>query len=87
MQLIKDESDAYLASLFRELNDIAPEMSTYSERTLVLPRNLGDLEKPECLEEIKEKIEKLKQLKRMLNVGLISRMDYESMKAGTQSEI
>jgi hypothetical protein len=62
-------------------------MSTYSERTLVLPRNLGDLEKPECLEEIKEKIEKLKRLKRMLNVGLISRMDYESMKAGTQSEI
>jgi hypothetical protein len=82
VQLIKDESGVDLAALLRELSDISPDASTYSERILVLPRNLGDLEKPECLEEVKEKIEKLKLLKQMLNAGLISQMEYESLKAG-----
>ena len=82
MQLIKDESGVDLAALLRELSDISPDASIYSERILVLPRSLGDLDKPECLEEVKEKIEKLKLLKQMLNAGLISQMEYESLKTG-----
>jgi hypothetical protein len=80
VQLMTDESDVYLASLLGELSENGPDTSIDRERILVLPRNLGDLEKPECIAEMKEKIEKLKLLKQMLNSGLISWVEYESLK-------
>ena len=60
MKLIADESNVQLASIFEELKDIAPEMSTYDERIFILPSNLGDLDNTEFLKEVRSKIEKLK---------------------------
>ena len=59
---------------------MAPELWRSSERRLILPQKLEDLEKPEYLEEIKEKINKMKRLKDMLDAGSITQAEYLSRK-------
>jgi len=60
---------------------LAPELWGSGQRSLILPKELGDLEKPEYLEQIKGKIKKMKQLKEMLDAGLITKAQYLSRKA------
>ena len=60
---------------------MAPELWRSSERRLILPQKLEDLEKPEFLEEIKGKINKMKQLKDMFDAGSITQAEYLSRKA------
>ncbi len=79
--MIVDESSADLTRLFGELRTMAPEMLECSERRLILPRKLGDLDKPEFLEGIKERIQKLKHAKDMLDAGIILQAEYDSRKA------
>lgn len=72
-----DESDFSISSLMRELR-IAVRDS--SERRLILPKTLGDLEKPECLAEMHDKIQKLKVGKDLLDSGQITQMEYSIWK-------
>jgi len=51
-----------------------------SERYLILPRMLGDLEKPECLAKMHDRIQKLKQAKEFLNSGQITQAEYNTRK-------
>jgi hypothetical protein len=51
------------------------------QRGQILPKELGDLEKPEYLEQIKGKITKMMQLNNMLDAGLITKDQYLSRKA------
>jgi hypothetical protein len=60
---------------------LAPELWGSGQRHLILPRELGDLEKPEYLEQIKGKIKKIKQLNDMLDAGLITPEQHLSRKA------
>lgn len=50
------------------------------QRNLILPKELGDLEDPEYLEQIKGKINKMKLLNDMLEAGLITQAQYLSRK-------
>ncbi|MFZ2471173.1 MAG: SHOCT domain-containing protein [Methanothrix sp.] len=52
-----------------------------SQRRLILPQKLEDLEKPEYLEEIKGKINKMKRLKDMRDANSITQAEYLSRKA------
>jgi hypothetical protein len=79
--MIMDESSADLTRLFGELRVMAPEMLGCGERRLILPRKLGDLEKPEFLEDIENRIQKLKRAKDMLDAGMIVQAEYDSKKA------
>ena len=60
---------------------MAPELWGSSERRFILPQRLEDLERPEYLEEIKGKINKVKMLKDMLDAGSITHSEYLSRKA------
>jgi len=60
---------------------LAPELWGSGQSSLILPRELGDLEKPEYLEQIKGKIKKIKQLHDMHDAGLITPAQYLSRKA------
>jgi len=72
-----NESDFSLASLMQELRAAVQDIS---ERRLILPRTLGDLDKPECLAEMHDRIQKLKQEKDLLDSGKISQMEYYTRK-------
>ncbi|MDD4162487.1 MAG: hypothetical protein PHW87_08400 [Methanothrix sp.] len=60
---------------------MAPELWRSSDRRLILPQKLEDLETPEYLEEIKGKINKMKRIKDMLDDGSITQAEYLSKKA------
>jgi hypothetical protein len=47
-----------------------------SERYLILPRMLGDLDKPECLAKMHDRIQELKQAKESLNLRQITQAEY-----------
>ena len=81
MKMIMDEPSADLTRLLGELRVMTPEVLGCSEHRLILPRKLGDLEKPECLQDMKDKIQRLKLAKYMLDTGLIIREEYDSKKA------
>jgi hypothetical protein len=81
MKLIIDDSNADLAALFGSFRILAPELWGSGRRSLILPKELGDLEKPEYLEQVKGKIEKIKQLHDMLEAGSITQAQYLSRKA------
>ena len=81
MNLITDESNADLAGLLGTIRIMAPELWGSSERRFILPQRLEDLERPEYLEEIKGKINKVKMLKDMLDAGSITHSEYLSRMA------
>jgi hypothetical protein len=60
---------------------MAPELWGSSERRLILPQKLEDLENPEYLEEIKDKIKKMKHLRDLLDAGSITLAEYQSRKS------
>jgi len=60
---------------------LAPELWSSSQRRLILPQKLEDLEKPEYLVEIRGKINKMKRLKEMLDTNSITQAEYLSRKA------
>ncbi|MCK9564741.1 MAG: SHOCT domain-containing protein [Methanothrix sp.] len=60
---------------------MAPELWRSSQRRLILPQKMEDLEKPEYLEEIKGKINKMKRLKDLLDANSITQAEYLSRKA------
>jgi hypothetical protein len=70
-----------LAALLGTIKILAPELWGSGQCCQILPKELGDLEKPEYLEQIKGKIKKMKQLKDMLDAGLITNAQYLSRKA------
>lgn len=81
MKLITDESSADLASIFGSIRILAPELWVSGQRSLILPKELGDLEKPEYLEQINQKVKEIMQLHDMLDAGMITRSQYQSRKA------
>ena len=76
MEIIVDELGADLTGLLGALRVIAPDLWMSSERRLMLPQKLEDLEKPEYLQKMKAKIGKLKQLKDLLDAGSINKTEY-----------
>ena len=80
MEIIVDELGADIDGLLGTLRVIAPDLWRSSERRLILPQTLEDLENPEYLQEIKAKIGKLKRLKDMLDAESISNADYISLR-------
>jgi hypothetical protein len=63
------------------IRTLAPELWSSSQRRLILPQKLEDLEKPEYLVEIRGKINKMKRLKEMLDTNSITQAEYLSRKA------
>jgi hypothetical protein len=76
-----------LTALLGTIRVLAPELWISGQRNLILPKKLGDLEKPEYLEQIKGKIKKIKLLHDMLDQGLITQSQYLSRKARILSGI
>lgn len=72
-----NKSDFSVASLMQELRDAVRDIS---ERRLILPGTLGDLDRPECLAEMHDRIQKLKQEKDLLDSGQISQTEYNTRK-------
>ncbi|MDD2836928.1 MAG: hypothetical protein PHY05_12375 [Methanothrix sp.] len=87
MKLITDDSNADLAALFGIIRTLAPELWGSGQRSLLLPRELGDLVRPEYLEQIKGKIKKMKQLHDLFDAGLLTRDQYLSRKGNIISEM
>ncbi len=56
MRIIADNLGADLATLLRTIRIIEPELWSSSNRRFLLPRKLGDLDNPEYLREINEKV-------------------------------
>ena len=81
MKLITDNSNADLAVLLGTIRILAPELWVSGQRSLILSKEMGDLEKPEYLEQIKGKIKKIKQLNDMHDAGLITSAQYLSRKS------
>ncbi len=80
MRIIADKSGADLATLLDTIRIIEPELWTSNERRFLLPQKLGDLENPEYLEEMNEKVRKLQNYRCMLNCGSITNSEYISLK-------
>ena len=80
MEIITDEIGADLNELLGKLRVIAPDLWRSNERRFILPQRLEDLEDPEYLMEIEEKIQKLKRLKDMLDAGSITDTEYMSLR-------
>ncbi len=76
-----DESVSELTRLMHELS------LNCSEHYLILPREHGDLEKPECLDGINDKIQRLIQAKNMLDSGRIAKAEYRAKMAADFSLI
>jgi len=80
MRIIADNSGADLATLLRTIRIIEPELWSSSNRRFLLPRKLGDLDNPEYLKEINEKVQKLQHYRYLLNSGSITNSEYASLK-------
>jgi len=78
--MMRDESGFSLASLIKEMKDMAPDVLDCSKHYLILPSRLGDLEKPECLAQISDKIQKLKQAKDLFDSGKLTMAEYCAQK-------
>lgn len=59
---------------------MAPDIWEDKKRCLILPQKLGDLEKLEYLDGLRNVINKLSTILDMLNATLISETEYESKK-------
>ncbi|OPY51130.1 MAG: hypothetical protein A4E49_02415 [Methanosaeta sp. PtaU1.Bin112] len=81
MKLIADDINSDLSDIFGSIRILAPEIWCSGQRNLILPQKLGDLEKPEYLDQVRRKITELKQLHDMLDDGLITQTQYLSRKA------
>lgn len=80
MKIIADKSSMDLGSLLERLRIIAPDIWESRNLKEILPQRMGDLENPEILNDIRWKIQKLDELKDMLERGSISQQDYSSTK-------
>jgi hypothetical protein len=80
MRLIRDESDFCLEDLLGTLRSVEPEIWYSGDRSLILPRTLGDLDSPEIIKDFREKIRALAELKEMLDIGSITQEDYSRKK-------
>lgn len=87
MKFIRDESNMDLGALLGTLQSVAPDIWGSRERSLILPQKMEDLERPEFLNGIREKIRSLEELKEMLDSGSISREDYSSIKIEILSRV
>jgi hypothetical protein len=74
--MIKDEIVFDLASLMHELNFMVPGVLESGERYLILPNKLGDLDRQECLAEIHDRIQKIKQAKELADSCQITQAEY-----------
>ena len=59
MRIIADKPGADLSTLLDIIKIIEPELWRSDERRFLLPQRLGDLEDPEYLKEMNEKVRKL----------------------------
>ena len=80
MKIVTDESSMDLGELLGMLRSVAPDIWESSDLGAILPQRMGDLENPEFLNSMKDKIQKLDELKEMLERGSISQQEYSSMK-------
>ena len=87
MNIIRDESCTNLGKLLGMLRSVAPDIWESRDLSAILPQRMGDLEKPEFLNSMKDKIHKLDELKEMMERGSISRLEYSSMKIEIFAEI
>ncbi|VVB73032.1 Uncharacterised protein [uncultured archaeon] len=76
VKIVMDESNMDLTWLLGTLRAVAPDVWGSSDRRYILPQKMEDLEKPECLKEIKDKIQRLASLKEMIDAGSISQEEY-----------
>ncbi|MFZ2376647.1 MAG: hypothetical protein WAV83_05470 [Methanothrix sp.] len=80
MRIIADKPGADLSTLLDTIRIIEPELWRSDERRFLLPQRLGDLEDPEYLKEMNEKVRKLQNCRYMLNCGSITNSEYTSLK-------
>ena len=80
MKIVTDESGMDLGALLGTLRSVAPEIWESSDLGAILPQRMGDLENPEFLNSMKDKIQKLDELKEMMERGSISQQEYGSLK-------
>ena len=80
MKIVPDESSMDLGALLGTLRSVAPDVWESRDLSEILPQRMGDLEKPEFLNRMKGKIQKLEELKEMVERGSISKQEYNSMK-------
>ena len=80
MKIVPDESSMDLEALLGTLRSVAPDVWESRDLSEILPQRMGDLEKPEFLNRMKDKIQKLDELKEMMERGSISKQEYNSMK-------
>jgi len=83
----KEVSVFDLSGLMQELNFLVPNVLSYSERYLVLPNKLGDLNRQECLAEIYYRIRNIKQAKDLFDSNQITQAEYHAKKAEILSRI
>jgi hypothetical protein len=77
---IIDDSRIDLESLLDVLQTTFPDIWESGSRSLILPQRMGDLEKPEVLSLIKNKIRELIDLEEMREEGSINQEDYLYMR-------
>ena len=70
-----------LSEIMHELDSMIPSVLDYSERYLILPKTLGDLDKQKCLLEMHDRIQKLKHAKGLVDSRQITYADYYAKKA------
>ena len=81
MKIVTDESCTNLGELLGTLRSVAPDIWESRDLGAILPQRMGDLENPEFLNSMKDKIQKLDELKEMLKRGSVSQQEYVSLKA------
>lgn len=80
MKIINEESSMDLGTLLGKIQLLAPDIYMSRDLRWILPQRMGDLEKPEFLNGLREKIEKMNSLQEMLEKEFINQEDYDSMK-------
>ena len=80
MKIVPDESSMDLGALLGTLRSVALDVWESRDLSGILPQQMGDLEKPEFLNRMKDKIQKLDELKQMLERGSVSQQEYGSLK-------
>jgi len=72
MKIIRDVSGMDICALQEILNSVVPEFADSRVRYMILPQKLGDLEKPEFRNSLRNKIEAIKDMQKRLHEGTLS---------------
>lgn len=76
MNIVRDEFEKNFSKILGKIHEVSPSLGDFETKLIILPPLLGDLDRPEFIEGLRMKIQKIENLDKKLREGSLSRDAY-----------